>query len=156
VDYNPNLQKMAKRILQCQYGKKNPNFWTEHVYGMQRAGDNRILLGYLLFIVLCMPRTSVTTASSATACHNKRLKAAMDRLTCWEGGGVEGSDTDGLLSARPWSDSDHRCAIFNSRWAAIRGRGVGVRKRMWHRRMLDGIYFHYRKPLDLRWNHFPL
>jgi hypothetical protein len=48
------------------------------VYG----GEPVTIVGYLMFMVLCMPRTSVTTASSATACHNKRLKTAVDRLTC--------------------------------------------------------------------------
>jgi hypothetical protein len=95
-----------------------------------------------------MPMTSVTTASSATACHNKRLKAAVDRLTCEKVAaaqtvprGVEGSGAHSLLSARPWSDSDHCCAIF---W-------VSSDKSAWSRSPKKNV-----APSDVRWNLFPL
>jgi hypothetical protein len=140
--YNANLEKKSQLLN-----------WT---CTRQPAGDNRILLGYLLFMVLCMPRTSVTGRRRPHATTNgwrqqwigwpaekvAALKAATQTVYYRRGRGVT-----------------RTTVARSSGWAAISACGVGVRKRMWHRRMesisiienrwiLDGIYFGYKKRSD--------
>ena len=66
----------------------------------RRAGDNRIL-EYLLDVALCMTRASVTTASSPTTRHNKRLKAAVGQVDLREGGIVSATPTVSLARRTP-------------------------------------------------------
>ena len=145
------LQSQSAKKWQNEYYnanlEKNPNFWTEHACIRQRAGDNRILLGYRSWCCACQRPPSRRPRRGPHATTN----GWRQRWIGWPArrwrrrkqcpGGVEGSGADSLLSTRPWSDSDHRCAIF---W-------MSSDKSAWSRSPKKNV-----APSDVRWNLFPL
>jgi hypothetical protein len=148
--------KNGKTNITMPIWKKNPNFWTEHVYGSEPVtieSSSDISCSWCCACQWPPSRRPRRRQHATTNGWRQRwigwpARRWRRRRQCLE----ELKAAAHTVYYRRGRGVTRTTAARSSGWAAIRARGVGVRKRMWHRRMLDGIYFHYRKPLDLRWN----